>query len=223
MQPLDHLRIGALTFAAEARVSCLLSQKRLEKEGAPLAGRSSPRHPRPAPPTAGVARTAVEGEAQPKVRPISPCPSPHKPGGAAGGSPCGAAPPRARPVLPRLGGRAAEEGRGTAPPPGLGPQGGAAREPCESAEEIREEENGRGGPRCRPGPDPASGQPGLPSAPSPRPAGPAQPHSPTSWPRPYRRSAPPARPGGLAAAAALGPPWPLPWWLPGWALCAPRR
>lgn len=122
-----------------------------------------------------------------------------------------------------LGGRAAEEGRGTAPPPGLGPQEGAARELCESAEEIREEENGRGGPRCRPGPDPASGQPGLPSAPSPRPAGPAQPHSPTSWPRPYRRSAPPARPGGLAGAAALGPPWPLPWWLPGWALCAPRR
>lgn len=44
------------------------------------------------------------------------------------------------------------------------------------------------------------------------------PHSPTSWPRPCRRISPPARPGGLAAAAALGPPWPLPWWLPGWAL-----
>lgn len=46
----------------------------------------------------------------------------------------------------------------------------------------------------------------------------ARPHSPTSWPRPCRRISPPARPGGLAAAAALGPPWPLPWWLPGWAL-----
>lgn len=33
-----------------------------------------------------------------------------------------------------------------------------------------------------------------------------QPHSPTSWPRPCRRISPPARPGGLAAAAALGPP-----------------
>lgn len=50
-----------------------------------------------------------------------------------------------------------------------------------------------------------------------------RPHSPTSWPRPCHRISPPARPGGLSAAAALGPPWPLPWWLPGWALRAPRR
>lgn len=88
-----------------------------------------------------------------------------------------------------------------------------------------------------PGPSSASGQPGLPLPPSlPRhyppytllpgydPQPPRyQPHSPTSWPRPCRRISPPARPGGLAAAAALGPPWPLPWWLPGWVLCAPQR
>lgn len=132
MQPLDHLRIGALTLAAEARVLCLLSQKRLEKAGAPLAGRGSPRHPRPAPPTAGVARTAVEGEAQPKVRPVSPCPSPHKPGGAAEGSPCGAAPPRARPVLPRLSAGGLRRKAGARPHPRgwdrkRGPRGSCAR------------------------------------------------------------------------------------------------
>lgn len=244
MRPQFHLRIAALTPVG-GPCSEPLRQNPLEKEGAPPAARcSAPRPPPAIPPRPAPLQPRMGRTARSKLQARGGGSAQHAPSAprrAAFKRPLRTAPDWRRRAGHTPGqGRSGRRGRryegeretregenqlrrdGSCGAPQGGSTGNVGRIPRRAAPLPPNPppsfpHRHRLAASC---PDPPrSGPDVLPHLPLPPAPPPRRPHhSPTSWPRPCRRISPPARPGGLAAAAALGPPWPLPWWLPGRAL-----